>query len=625
MFESYISIIVELCICLVLSILILIYFARRKTNIIIFITSLICWIMNLFLIILIPYDLYYTQSNSKDIPEKTSKFIDLGYKISYWVLFVLSWFIIPVMKEYENSGEFTMVKKLKASIISNIKFFLILGIIGLFGILFCAIKYGVRWTFLFVKNFSLIFGLVFFFFLLSYGLVKLPKTLYLKFKYDRHIKYLEWRIDDLKKELSKISNDLIKYFSIIKATIEKISGKELKNKPIDDNDSEDNEKEINTDENLINVKKSKNDNEKLIDLEGVENYLDEMKQKLSVFQEDAIKYGINLKRQKFEKQPHISGMKDLININSKINSNQSDSLRLQCRLANSYNRWARLNTIAYLSQLNKKGGNDKKIEDEINKLKPEKIVDESEKDKDENKEELIEENALEEEGFIPLENFGGCKLIFYGTIKKYYYIVLLILSILAGLAIIGCELCIVCGFTFITVFKKMESIVTIHFAILIPLIYLIAMSNYTLFKMRLSSILYMYGPRQTDSVSLITFSSYLSRLYFAICLNFIQAINQFSKYQYRTKFEVFFGLDSYNFILYICRFLPIVLFVLIVLFIFNVPGKILSCCCGYNVFEFETEERNSGIENGHEYLMKINRKLDGKTLKHTDIIMFNYI
>ena len=602
MFESYISIIVELCICLVLSILILIYFARRKTNIIIFITSLICWFMNLFLIILIPYDLYYTQSNSKDIPEKTSKFIDLGYKISYWVLFVLSWFIIPVMKEYENSGEFTMVKKLKASIISNIKFFLILGIIGLFGILFCAIKYGVRWTFLFVKNFSLIFGLVFFFFLLSYGLVKLPKTLYLKFKYDRHIKYLEWRIVDLKKKLSKISNDLITDFSRIKATIEKI----------------DNEEEI-------------------IDLEGVENYLDEMKQKLSVFQEDAIKYGINLKRQKFEKQPHISRVNELININSKINSNQSDSLRLQCRLANSYNRWARLNTIANLSQLNKKGGNDKKIEDEINKLKPEKIVDESEKDKDENKEELIEENALEEKRFIPLENFGGCKLIFYGTIKKYYYIVLLILSILAGLAIIGCELCIVCGFTFITVFKKMESIVTIHLAMLIPLIYLIAMSNYTLFKIKLSSILYMYGPRQTDSVSLITFSSYLSRLYFAICLNFIQAINQFSKYQYRTKFEVFFGLDSYNFILYICRFLPIVLFVLIVLFIvlfiFNVPGKILSCCCGYNVFHFigqnsaesgggvsETEER---IKNGHEYLMEINKELGGKTLKHTDILMFN--
>ena len=135
----------------------------------------------------------------------------------------------------------------------------------------------------------------------------------------------------------------------------------------------------------------------------------------------------------------------------------------------------------------------------------------------------------------------------------------------------------------------------------------------------------MYGPRQTDSVSLITFSSYLSRLYFAICLNFMQAINQFSKYQYRTNFEYFFGLNNYNFILYFIRFFPIIFFVLIILFIFNVPGKILSCCCGYNMFEFESEKRNEGIKNGHEYLMKINKKLDGKKLVHTDFIIFDYM
>jgi hypothetical protein len=68
MFKSHISIIVELCIIFILSLLILLYFARKKMNIIIFITSLICWFMNLFLIILIPYDIYYTQSNNKQIP-----------------------------------------------------------------------------------------------------------------------------------------------------------------------------------------------------------------------------------------------------------------------------------------------------------------------------------------------------------------------------------------------------------------------------------------------------------------------------------------------------------------------------------------------------------------------------
>ena len=583
MFESHISIIVELSISFVLSLLILLYFARRNTNIIIFITALICWFMNLYLIILIPYDVYYTQSDKGDIQETTKKFIETGYKISYWVLFVFSWFVIPVMKGYVTSGEITISKKLKASLISNVKFFAILGVIGLFAILFCIIKYGASYTFLFVKNFSLIYGLLFYFFLLSYGMVRLPKTLFLKFKYEQYIKYLEWEINKFKKKLGEISNNLIKYFSSIKATVDKYRGNELKYQTLDENDDSDNEEEINVKENLIDNKKSKNVNEKPDGFEDFEDYLDYMKEKLLKFREDSIKYGIDMKKENFEKKPAISNNKKFVEINRKINSNEIDSLRFQYRLANFYKRWAILNTINYLTQ---------------NKY---------------------------EEGFIPLENFNACKLVYYSKIKKYFYILLLILSILAGVIIIACELCIICGFTFITIFKKMDNIVAIHFAILIPLIYLISMTNYTLFKFKLSSSLYMYGPRQTDSVSLITFSSYLSRLYFAICLNFMQAINQVSRYQYRTNFEKFFGLNSYSYILYLIRFFPIIFFVLIVLFIFNVPEKILNCCCGYNVFEFETEERNELIEDGHEYLMKINKKLNGNKLEHTDFIIFEYM
>ena len=625
MFETHISIIVELSISLVLSLLILLYFARKNTNIIIFITSLICWFMNLYLIILIPYDVYYTQSDKGNIPETTKKFIQIGYKISYWVLFVLSWLVIPIMKGYETSGEITISKKLKASLISNVKFFAILGILGLFAIIFCIAKYGLSYTFLFVKNFSLIYGLLFYFFLLSYGLVKLPKTLYLKFKYDNHIKYLEWKINNFKTKLGTISHDLFIYFSRIKATLDTFGGNELNNEALDEKDDLDNEEEIKVKENLINKKKSKNINEKPDGFEEIEDYLDYMKKKLSEFEEDGIKYGIDMKKEKFEDKAAISKCKDFIKINSKINSNEIDSLRLQCRLANSYKRWAILNSINYLNQKKFDGDDDNKIEDDINEINTDSSYDSNKKNKNKNEEENKIEQTLEEEGFIPLDNFTGCKLMYYSAIKKYFYIVILILSILAGVIIIACELCIVCGFTFITIFKKMESIVAIHFAILIPLIYLISMTNYTLFKMKLTRILYMYGPRQTDSVSLITFSSYLSRLYFAICLNFMQAINQFSKYQYRTNFEYFFGLNNYNFILYFIRFFPIIFFILIILFIFNVPGKILSCCCGYNMFEFETEKRNEGIKKGHEYLMKINKKLDGKKLVHTDFIIFDYM
>ena len=50
-------------------------------------------------------------------------------------------------------------------------------------------------------------------------------------------------------------------------------------------------------------------------------------------------------------------------------------------------------------------------------------------------------------------------------------------------------------------------------------------------------------------------------------------------------------------------------------------------CCGKNLFEFNTEERNMNIDKGHKYLilkriMTLNKKLNGKALDYNDYIMF---
>ena len=592
MFESHISIIVELCIIFILSLLILLYFARKKMNIIIFITSLICWFMNLFLIILIPYDIYYTQSNNKQIPEKSKNIIEIGYKVTYWILFILSWFIIPIMKSYETSGAFSILEKLKISLKSNIKFYIILGIICLFGIIYCLIAYGHNMTFLLVKNFSLIFGIIFFFFLLSYGLIKYPKTLYSKYNFNYQIKYLEWKADNFINKLSDVTDNLIINYSKLKATKEFYDKDKNKNKINNNNSSSDDIKDI-----------------------IIERYIPEINKKFIEFELNAEEYGINTTIEIFEEKEPVNDYNELIELNKKINSQKAYSLILQSRLRNCYMRWARLNTVKYLSKNDEDNNNNNynKIDDENN------INTSNNEDKKEEK-----EKTLEEEGFIPLENFSKFKLLYYSAIKKYFYFVFLILSIIAGIITIFWEFFIICGFRFIKIYKNIENIIAIHLITLIPLIYLISISNYTLFKIKLSSYLFMYGPRQTDSVSLITFSSYLSRIYFAICLNYIQAINQFSEYQYKTKFESFFGLDNYNFILYLCRYSPILLFIFIILFYFNIPGKIGNCF-GYNLFEFESKERNQGIENGHKYLMKLNKKLNGKKLEYNDNKIFDGI
>jgi len=609
MFESYISIIVELCISLVLCLLILLYFARKKMNLIIFFTALLCWFMNLFFIILIPYDVYYSQKVDQKIPKTSEKFIDYGYQITYWVIFILSWFIIPIMKEYECSGEFTVSEKLKQSLRSNLKFFIIVGVVGLFGVFYCLISMGMDATFLLVKNFSLIYGIIFYFFLLSYGIIKYPKTLYMKFKFDKQINYLEWKANNFIIKLKKVTNNIINKYSQLNATIDKYKGKlkkQEKNNEGNKNEDSDNENE---DSSIEKEKK-------------VEDYIDEINAQFEDFKQNALEYGIDIRVEFFDKKDAIQNYDELVKINRDINWDQNDSLRLQSRLRNCYMRWARLKSVNYYTKkFNEINSNNDytKIEDKNN----ESNNDDSDKIEVKEKKNSELEKSSDEGEFIPLDSFSDSKVLTFYSIKKYFYFALIIISIIAGVITVLWEFYIVCGFRFILVYKNIENIVLIHFMILFPLIYLISMSNYTLFKIKFSSYIYlfMYGPRQTDSISLITFTSYLSRIYFAICLNYMQCVNQFSEKQYNTRFETFFELNNNYFLHSLCRYYPLLLLIFIVMFYFNIPGRIMYCC-GKSLFEFEYDKKNSDIENGHKYLMSLNKKLGGKKLEYNDFKMF---
>ena len=611
MFESHVSIIVELCISFVLCLLILFYYSRKRMNLIIFFTSLVCWFMNLFLIILIPYDVYYSQKINQTIPKSSENVIYYGYRVSYWILFILSWFIIPIMKEYECSGEFTILEKLKYSLKSNIKYFAILGAVGIFGIIYCIIKFGANMTFYLVKNFSLIFGIFFFFFLLSYGIIKYPKTLYEKYNFQKQIKYLEWKATNFIDKLQILREHLINSYSQLNSTIKKYENIKQDNKG---NEKENNlesksEEKDNLDTDSDNMKEK-----------TIKQYINQIKNNFEDFKQNALTYGIDIKLEFFDRKEHIEKYDDLIAVNQKINSLQNDCLRLKSRLRNCYMRWARLNSVIYYTNgiIDNSDGyekmEEKNNETNENSLNENKIEVKDNKNKE-------EEKNLEEEGFFPLDGFNDNKVINCYIIKKYIYFSLLIIFIIAGVITVLWEFYIVCGFRFIYIYKNLENIVVIHFMVLIPLIYLISMSNYTLFKIKLSAYLFMYGPRQTDSISLITFTSYLSRIYFAICFNYMQAVNQFSEKKYNTEFEKFFDLDDYRSIPSICRYSPIFLFIFIGLFYFDIPARIMHCC-GKNLFEFNTEERNINIDKGHKYLMTLNKKLNGKALDYNDYIMF---
>ena len=611
MLDSHYYIIIELGICALITLGLLLYYVRKNVNILVFFTAYIAWLFNFALIVFLPFDIYYTQiATDSDIKmsEMTRKMIEYGYTITYWTLFIFSWIFIPLMQCYESSGEFTKLAKLKSSLKENIIYYSILALISIAISIFAIIKTGFEYTLELAKDCSLIIGILFFFFLLSYSLIKYPKTLYQKLNYINLIKYHEWRANQFFEKLDEIKFDLINRFLRLRITIQNLK------------DEENNKKEsINT--SIITEKSNKRKDNSSLSMElslsdktkQLTGYLEFMENKYNDFSENCSKYGIALSKEKVDGQKLITELKDLIELNRKINKKLNDNLRMQCRLRNCYKRWAILNTLLFFNKITDKNEDEKKdtIKENNN---DEKIIVKSEK-----------QLSLKEEGFIPLEDFSNCYIFYYTKIRKIFLFFLLILSIIAGLITIICEILMLFKFDLIfRILGKINNIIILHFVILIPLIYLIWMSNYTLFKIKISSYIYMYGHRQTDSVSLMIFSSYLSRIYFAICLNCLQAINQFTKDK-KSKFEEFFDISQTegedNLIIKLCRLSPCVLIFFMILFFFNVPGKIGNLV-GFNLFEFESEERDLGIRDGHRYLMILNKKLNGKKLERKNSKIF---
>ncbi|KAK8824104.1 hypothetical protein WA556_003429, partial [Blastocystis sp. ATCC 50177/Nand II] len=102
------------------------------------------------------------------------------WNVIYWITFLLSWVILPLMMDYWASGEFSKKSRFRESVVNYIRHYAILG-----GILICVLLY-----ILIAKNVSFAslqgiiialmntYGLCYVVFYLGFGLVALPFYLY---------------------------------------------------------------------------------------------------------------------------------------------------------------------------------------------------------------------------------------------------------------------------------------------------------------------------------------------------------------------------------------------------------------------------------------------------------------
>ena len=65
--------------------------------------SVITWVLNFGLALLVPEDVYQTLKGQPD--EKINSQLGLQYVWLYWLVYLLTWTIIPLLQEWEDAGD----------------------------------------------------------------------------------------------------------------------------------------------------------------------------------------------------------------------------------------------------------------------------------------------------------------------------------------------------------------------------------------------------------------------------------------------------------------------------------------------------------------------------------------
>ena len=114
----------------------------------------------------------------------------------YWTVYILTWTIIPVLQEWENSGDLSSTDRLKRSLKVNGVFYLymLIGAVVSLGVLVWLDLSGDMGLITYLKALASTFGIFLEMVLMGYAMVEVPKTHWRTGDLVQEVKYLKFRI-----------------------------------------------------------------------------------------------------------------------------------------------------------------------------------------------------------------------------------------------------------------------------------------------------------------------------------------------------------------------------------------------------------------------------------------------
>jgi hypothetical protein len=197
--------IVELIVLFFITYGMLMHYAHKDTSVALLITVFVSWYFGFIGTVLLPLDI--AEASASSTGALTS--LTATWETLYWITFFCCWLILPVIQEYEVSGEFDTPSRLKKAIFINIKFYAVVTVVGL-GLLIYGLVKGL--TPLQMKeqvvNLSNAYGLFLIMALLGHGLVDIPKSLWRSSDPKLMIRQIEFTAPDYDSQLYEAESEL---------------------------------------------------------------------------------------------------------------------------------------------------------------------------------------------------------------------------------------------------------------------------------------------------------------------------------------------------------------------------------------------------------------------------------
>jgi hypothetical protein len=137
----------------------------------------------------------------------------VAWRISYWLTFVLTWLILPILGEYVDSGDREPKEKLMYSLRSNGRYYLGALAVGVLGAVYFTVSQGLSFNALsaLVMALAYAWGLILAIYLMGHGLVAIPRNVLRNADIGRRLRRLQCGAPGLYEKLIDATDELKEY------------------------------------------------------------------------------------------------------------------------------------------------------------------------------------------------------------------------------------------------------------------------------------------------------------------------------------------------------------------------------------------------------------------------------